>query len=339
MYDELVNQLGKSDNPSVRWKLRVGVLGEDPASRSVKRLQNEVRDGAIVQALLARRGADGRIQTRRGVYDKWHGAHWVFAALAGIGYPRGDESLVPLRDQVFEFWLGDEFYKEFVATSRQQAYARSGVPVMEGRHRRCASQQGNALFSAARLGLLDDAADSLVERLLHWQWPDGGWNCDKNPTADTSSFMETLLPMRGLVAYANERDDAKARNAAARASEVFLSRRMFKRRRDGATISAGFVELHHPVYWHYDVLAGLSAMAELGRIDDPRCADALELLERKQRRGGGWSSDARFFTPSKTMKNGADYVDWSGPRGAMNEWITVEALTVLRAADRVRIGH
>ncbi len=83
--------------------------------------------------------------------------------------------------------------------------------MIEGRYRRCASQQGNALYAAAKLGLLDRDADRLVERLLHWQWPDGGWNCDKNPTADTSSFMETLLPMRGLALYAAQRDDAIAR--------------------------------------------------------------------------------------------------------------------------------
>jgi hypothetical protein len=335
MYDELVNQLRKSDNPSVRWKLRVGVLGDDPTSRSMRQLQSEIRDGPIARALLARRGADGCIRTRRDVYDKWHGAHWVFAALADIGYPRGDETLMPLRNQVFEFWLRDVFFTEFVATNRQHAYRRAGVPIMQGRHRRCASQQGNALFSAARLGLLDDGADPLVERLLHWQWPDGGWNCDKNPAADTSSFMETLLPMRGLTAFASERGDATALAAATRAADVFLSRRMFKRKRDGQTISASFIELHHPVYWHYDVLAGLAAMAELGCIDDPRCGDALDLLERKQRRAGGWTADARFFTPSKALENGADYLDWSGTRGAMNEWVTVQALTVLRAAGRV----
>ena len=68
---------------------------------------------------------------------------------------------------------------------------------MEGRYRRCGSQQGNALRSMVRLGLADERADKLAERLLHWQWPDGGWNCDRNPSADTSSFMETLTADEG----------------------------------------------------------------------------------------------------------------------------------------------
>jgi len=335
MYEDLVNRLRQSDNTSIRWKLHVDVLGEDPGSKAMQRLQDEIRDGPIVRTLLAHRDADGRIRTRRDVYDKWHGAHWVFAALADVGYPRGDEALLPLRDQVYEFWLRDEFFREFTATSRQQAYRGVGVPVMQGRHRRCASQQGNALLSAARLGLLDAAADRLVERLRHWQWPDGGWNCDKNPAADTSSFMETLLPMRGLGVFAQERKHESTRRAALEAAEVFLSRRLFKRRSDGATISAVFVDLHHPVYWHYDVLAGLGAMAELGCIGDPRCSDALDMLERKQRNGGGWTADARFYSRSATPKHGTDSVDWNAARGAMNEWITVRALAVLRAAGRV----
>ena len=70
-----------------------------------------------------------------------------------------------------------------------------------GRYRAHGSQHGNALLAVIRLGLVDDRAPRLVERLLHWQWPDGGWNCDRDPAADTSSFMETLPPMRALAAW------------------------------------------------------------------------------------------------------------------------------------------
>jgi len=34
------------------------------------------------------------------------------------------------------------------------------------------------------------------------------------------------------------------------------------------------------------------------------------------------------------LKNNTDYVDWGSGRGAMNEWITVQALAVLHAAGR-----
>jgi len=338
--DDLIQDLVNSENPSIRWKVRIGVLDEDPTSRAIKRLQQQIRESPLVAALLARRDDDGHIHARYNVYDKWHGAHWVLAALADLGYPPHDESLFPLRDQVLSHWLKDQFYREFDAGSRAQAYKRPGVPVMQGRYRRCASQQGNALLAATRLGLLDDRADRLVERLLHWQWPDGGWNCDKNPSADTSSFMETLLPMRGLAAYARHEGDAgalcaKAQRAARKAADVFLTRRLFKRRADGSVIAQGFTALHYPVYWHYDILAGLKAMAELDLIRTPRCADALDLLEAKELESGGWAADDRYFKTTSKPVLGGDYVNWGSSRKSMNEWITTDALSVLHAAGRL----
>ena len=149
------------------------------------------------------------------------------------------------------------------------------MPIMDGRYRAHGSQHGNALLAVIRLGLVDDRAPRLVERLLHWQWPDGGWNCDRDPTADTSSFMETLPPMRALAACLICTGDVEAGRAADRAVEVFLERHLFKRRSTGRVIHREFTKLHYPLYWHYDVLAGLRAMAELGRIGYPRCDDAL----------------------------------------------------------------
>jgi hypothetical protein len=45
----------------------------------------------------------------------------------------------------------------------------------------------------SRLGLVDDSrVQYLAESLIDWQWPDGGWNCDKRPSANHSSFYESL---------------------------------------------------------------------------------------------------------------------------------------------------
>lgn len=326
----LIDSLLKSDNPSIRFKVLTGVKDEKPASAKIKRLREEVRQGPVAAALLAGRDAAGRMRHRRDIYDKWQGAHWVLQALADIGYPTGDTALLPMLDQVLEFWLSERFMVEFEASSRAQAYKGEGVPVMCGRHRRCGSQQGGTLLAMTRLGLADPRQGALVERLLHWQWPDGGWNCDKDPKADTSSFMETMLPMRGLGAYAKASGNARAAKAARAAAEVFLSRRLFRQRSNGKVIAASFVKLHYPLYWHYDILGGLKAMAELGLIADKRCAEALDLLEKKELRGGGWGAEERFFKPGKGQ--GSDRVAWGG--GTPNPWITADALSVLHAAGR-----
>ena len=336
--DALIHALLDHPDPSIRWKTIVEVLGDDPQSKRVRALQEEIRSGPRVRTLLAHRQADGRLARGRSVYDKGQGAHWILATLADIGYPRGDQSLEPIRDQILDHWLQDFFYQEFEAGTKAHAYKKEGVPVMNGRRRRCASQQGNALYFLTKLELTDSRADRLVERLLHWQWPDGGWNCDKDPEADTSSFMETLLPMCGLSLYGREKRDKKADDAALKASEVFLSRRLFKRRSDARVIHSEFVQLHYPLYWHYDVLGGLKAMAAVGRLGDPRCDDALDLLESKELPQGGWPAERRYYKVSNSMQLGADYVDWGGTsRHKMNPWVTVDALRVLREAGRARV--
>lgn len=98
-----------------------------------------------------------------------------------------------------------------------------------------------------------------------------------------------------------------------------------------------FVALHYPLYWHYDVLAGLKVMAEIGRLDDPRCADALDLLAAKRLPDGGWPAERRYYkAPRKAVELGADQVDWRGTsKRRMNDWVTADALAVLAAAGRL----
>lgn len=335
----VIDELVRHPDPSIRWKTRVHVLGESPSSRAIRALREDIRGSSTVRALLSRRNQLGRPGTRRTVYYYWQGLHWVAASLADLGYPEGDASLTPIRDRLLELWLGASYFQEFEARTKAQAYAKRGVPLMRGRYRRCASQQGNVLFSLVTLGIADDRVESLVERLLHWQWPDGGWNCDREPSADTSSFTETMLPMRGLAAFARATKNVAAARAAKRVSEVFLRRKLFRRVSDDKVIAADFVALHYPLYWHYDVLGGLKAVAELGRIGDARCAEALDLLESKRLADGGWPAEKRYNKgASRALKAYADYVDWGGTSvKRMNPWVTVDALAVLRQAGRVRV--
>ena len=336
----VIDVLLRSDEPSIRWKVLVGVVGEDPDSVKVRNLREQIRTSPRVTTLLA--GRDRHFTREANVYAKYRGAHWTLAALADLGYPPGDESLLPMCRQVLDHWLSDSFYREFESKNAVPKHrSNDGVPIIRGRYRRCASQQGNALYSLTRLGLGDSDRGRLAERLLHWQWPDGGWNCDRNPSADTSSFMESLLPMRGLAAYAQSSRDKPAREAAFKASEVFLSRRLFRRRSDGKIIHPNFLMFHYPLFWHYDVLGGLRAMAEMGLINDPRCADALDVLERKELPNGGWATEGRFYKQAPGVDTSDRFgsttpVDWGGVgRKKLNEWTTATALYILRAANRL----
>jgi hypothetical protein len=181
------------------------------------------------------------------------------------------------------------------------------------------------------------ATGQRAERLLHWQWPDGGWNCDRRPAAHTSSFEETLLALRGLAVYGQQHGSVDALAGAAKAAEVFLARRMLFRRADGTRITTQFGCLHYPRYWHYDYLGGLQAMVEAGAIADDRCSAVLDLLESQRLRDGGWATVSTFYATSPGSRKSLDSVEW-GDQGTsrLNEWLTVDALAVLQAAGRLR---
>ncbi len=326
MTKDLVDELLASAEPSVRYKVLTGVLGEGPRSRAVREAQAAVKESRRVRDLLAERDADGRIPLNP--YAKWRGAHWVLATLADIGYPRGDASLRPLREQVYGWLLSDEHAKS--------------VPIINGRARRCGSQEGNALFAMLTLGLADARADELAARLIEWQWPDGGWNCDRRPEAVNSSYHESFIPVRALALYAERAGDGEVKKAVKRAAELFLKRRLFKRLSDGGVMDAAFTRPRYPAYWHYDVLAGLKALAAAGFARDRRCTEALELLESKRLAGGGWPAQGKYYRcypPGKPTGAGPpSRVDW-GPTGKtrMNEWVTADALYVLREAGRLEL--
>jgi hypothetical protein len=333
----VIERLLESDEPSIRWKVRVNVLGMDRDSGEIQALENEIKQSARVKALLQHVDASGILQGSRSVYDKWQGAHWVLMTLADIGYPRGDRALYPMADDVLKTWLAPRFFNEFVTERKAEVYGRDAVPVMEGRHRTCTSQQGNALYSLLRLGLEDDRLHQLAERLRYWQWPDGGWNCDKEPSAHTSTFIHTLYSMRALALYAKHTGDGESLAAARRAAEFFLKRRLYKRVSNGAVIAREFVKLHYPLYWHYDILGALKIFAEINFTDDARLTDALALLEAKALPSGGWPAESRYYKKvSSEFALGNDYVDWGGSSARkLNEWVTADALYVLQRFGRL----
>lgn len=70
-------------------------------------------------------------------------------------------------------------------------------------------------------------------------------------------------------------------------------------------------------------------------ISDERCADALDLLESKRLPDGGWPAEERFYSKSKDYISGSDRVSWGiVSKTRMNEWVTADALYVLKAAGR-----
>lgn len=306
--------------PSIRYMALTGLGGKNEVEPDVVSVKNAVKDSLIVQTMLTPR--DEKCRLTFSAYSKWRGAYWVLLQLVDLGYPSGDPDLAPLFDQCFEWLLDTERLKR--------------IPFINGRYRRCALQEAGTVLSAVRLGVNDSRVEQLVDLLLKWQWPDGGWNCDKKPAANHSSFYESLIPLRGMNAYARATGDPRVRHCVERVAEMFLAHRLYKRSNTGEVITDVFTRLAFPPYWHYDILMGLIGMEEAGYLGDPRCKDALDLLVSMRLPGGGFAAEAKYFTTSQKAASNVSPINWGAPNPKrQNDFVTIRALTVLKKAGRI----
>ena len=332
--DGLAEGLLTSPEPSIAYRAHRLLARVPDDDRAQQQRRQQVAGSENVRRMLGHRHPDGTIRqgNESGAYRKWQGPHWTLAGLAELGYPPGDPSLRPLVDQVFA-WL---FAPRHLLPPSTVTLAGQADRV-----RRCASQEGLALWYLHELGLADERTDDLAARLLGWQWPDGGWNCDKNPAARTSSVQETLLTLRGLARHARARRRAPEVTAAVdRAADFLLDRRLLWRRRDSEPIRPKWgpdpLKTHWPIRF-YDVLSALTVMVEIGRIHDPRCDDALRLLAGKRLPSGGYPAEVRTARTVEVVTSGGTFADW-GPAGRRraNPYITIDATWVLQQRDPAR---
>jgi hypothetical protein len=345
-----VEWLLASEEPAVRMMTRRDVLGEAVDSGAYDLLASP-----NVEALLSGQREDGgfgktiAIHRYRGnsrspddiigvkYVDTGLGpALWRLVALADLAVPDTEPRVLHAANAVID------------QTLTHRNYLR-GPPVIDGLPRMCSSGEGAILVFATHLDMADDPrVERMVEGLLAWQWPDGGWNCHRNATGRRSNFHESIVAAWGLYEYATVTGDKAAAEAAERCAELFLAHRLlyslgtgsWTRHRPnkpakGQIINQRWTMLGYPSYWHYDVLAALRLLYGMGKLDDPRAHDALDLLESKRRPDGRWAADRQWWKPpSSRFTHQHEVVDWGMPKQP-SEMITLNALRILRAAGRL----
>jgi len=296
--DAAVDRLLASSEPAIRNLARRDLLDEEP--------EEDPLAGPIVRTLL--RAQDGH------PYKKWGGAHWRLVSLVELGLPEGEPRALAAAETVLAWLTGDGH--------------RRGVRVIDGLARRCASQEGNALAVCSRLGLADDPRVELLARsLVEWQWPDGGWNCDRRATGYRSSFNESLAPMWGLHEYAAATGATWAAEAASRTAELFLEHRLFRSLRTGEVVHEKWLVAHYPPYWHYDVPQALLVLSRMGKVSDPRAGEAIERLVAARRDDGLWHARSPWWRKPGSKGANVEVVDWGDAATAM---VTLNALRILR---------
>jgi hypothetical protein len=314
------------------------VLDEPPDSGQAQTARKQVPNGPAVKTLLSGQQPDGSFGVHP--YQKWTGAHWRLVSLVELGIPSGFRPAVRATDQVLKWLVGEGHI--------------SSIKKINGLTRRCASQEGNALAVCSRLGLAEDPrVAQIAESLVEWQWPDGGWNCDRREDVKHSSFNESLATLWGLVEYYRATYDKDCLRAAENAAEFFLRHRLFRSCRTGEVRKPetfhsavyryihSFTQIHYPLYWHYDILQALLILSRAGKLGDPRTWEALDMVEKKRGPDGLWHAEGYYWslrrTPLKTAKvinSNMEVVDWG--RKGPNRMITLNALRVLKNAGRLK---
>src|SRR5512145_2675810 len=138
----LTDSLCAHENPVVAYRARRLLAGESESSRALGRLRRAISSSEMAQRLLLALNGE-----RCNPYRKWQGPHWTLYLLAEIGSPAGDRRLLPLRQRVMDWMFAPAFLKP---------PSTSILPGQPNRPRRCASMEGNAIWSQLQLGVVDE---------------------------------------------------------------------------------------------------------------------------------------------------------------------------------------
>ncbi len=175
---------------------------------------------------------------------------------------------------------------------------------------------------------------SIIDRLLAEQLPDGGWNCEAENGSTRSSFNTTICVLEALLEYELRLGpNSNVTAARLRGQEYLLEHRLFRRRSSGAVIDKdrkdgrigmdghpAWACFAFPTWWHHDVLRGLEYLRRAGAPDE-RVAEAIDLVASKRGVDGRWLLEVRY--------PGIMPVEIDEGEGRPSRWITLRALRVL----------
>ena len=285
-------------DPSIRWQVMRDLM--DGRTRSLPMSGRGLTLG-LGSRLLDLQGPDG--QWGGGTFrPHWTSTFYTLLLLRDLGLnltsERARQAIGVVRDNCT--W-GPEF---------------GDAPFFEGEVEPCIN--GRVLALGAYFG---EASDRLVDRLLHEQLEDGGWNCEA-PRSKRSSFHSTICVLEGLLEYEQAKGaTTDVTDARLRGQEYLLERRMFRSLSTGVVIDPDWTQFSFPTRWHYDVLWGLDYLRRARVEPDERVAEAIDLVEEKRDEGGRW--------PLENPHIGVVHFDMQDGAGKPSRWNTLRGLRVL----------
>ncbi|GIF73131.1 hypothetical protein [Asanoa siamensis] len=272
-------------DPALRWQVLRDLDGAAPDVVAAER------------ARVAREGWGARLLALQDDGGGWAGG----ACFPGRGYrhtgpdheppPNGEDgqpwvSTLPTLDVLVEFGVdpADDRVQQAIAGVREHVrWEYDSLPFFDGEVEACIN--GRTVKIGAYFG---QPVDGIVDRLLGEQYPDGGWNCERENGSTVSSFASTINVLDGLLTYQQTGGDRDVETALRRGEEYLLERRLFRRRTTGEVVDQDWLGFSFPFRWHYDVLRALDYFRSTGNPPDDRVKEAVDLVRSKEQPDGTW---------------------------------------------------
>ena len=259
-------------------------------------------------------------------WPKWDSPWWHMTLLHELD--RADAIPAAAAEAMFQAMLAK--YPSYFPNPREplppgKDYHRDGL---------CHCALGNMAQALAARGIdVDGRAPWIRAWFLRYRLPDGGLNCDEKAyeKGGASSIQSTLPALEFIVRTPRPLTLAEE-DFLDQGAEYLLDRRLACRKRDGRPMDPSFLQIGFPRFYDYDVLRGLSFLADWSRVRRtvvPRAAVAGALS----------ALNARFPDGKIHVEKPCLPADGSLNRGADGAWTRGAASSFPLLASAGRVGE
>ena len=301
-FSDLINWLLAGD-VSIQYQVKRDLLKS--SCKEIDTLQNRIPVEGWGKRFLSKRD-DKTGLWGNGVYSpKWISTHYTLLDLKNIGLPQANKQYIESSKILIDkLW----FNTKGVAKTRMQDLCICGMLL--------------SICSYAKLPQAD--FDEMIDYVIKYNMPDGGWNCSWHNGSIKSSVHTTLTILEGI-------RDLEINNYSYRAEELnilrnsahelLLRRRLFKSLSTGEVIKPGMLAMPYPCRWRYDILRCLDYLQSIHLPYDERMQEAIDIIKKKRRKNGRWGINRGY--------PGLIHFDMEKP-GTDSRWNTFRALRVLK---------
>jgi len=306
-------------DPSIRWQVMADIL--DISSTEVNEERSQIALKGWASTILSEQNEDGTWDSGSN-FPEMHTLR-VLCLLCDMGL---DPDCIEAKTAINKIqnnvvWLMN-ISKEELPKDEEISWWHNAF--FEGEVEPCIN--GRVLRVGAYFGV---NVQPLVDRLLHEQMEDGGWNCDQEIGSTRGSFHTTINVLEGLLEFelasGTSHVITKARE---RGHEYLLKRHLFKRLETGEPIkkdrkgSHDWTIFSYPSGWRYDILRGFDYLRKAKVLPDPRMIDAIKIVKSNRDENGTWSLGV--------VHEEEPIAEPGIVKGTSSYWNTLRALRVLK---------